>query len=923
MRWIRGVAAATVLLLTVVGAPVALTAWGRYPAALSVASAVDGSLLLVSLTFAGWLAWAVFTLATLAELVSIIRGRPVRLPGLRSAQAMAGSLLALVIATVSAPSGEHTTRLPEVSTTQVTPASPEAGMDASPVATSATADTEHLEYTVAPGDDLWSIAQRLFGDGRQWRSLTQLNPSLSDPLQELRPGTTLNIPVAHALRASAASAQVVTVVRGDTLSELAEEHLGRASQWPRIAAANPVITDPDHIEIGWKLRLPDTGVHTPPAEDAPDFTPAPGYGQHPTNAGRPDLDRSEEEPPVPTTLGPTHADLEQPTHGTEHPAAPLTVGTLAAAALAGSLEWRRALRLRKRELGRREPPPSAAADRLRTALKSQEDPDALASLVAALAAVADHCLATGASLPPLGTVRVGGSEIVLEWTEPAGAPITGFAGDSGHWTYPIMDTPPVSDAPCPFPALVSVGTSEDGEVLLVDAEQAHVLGVAGDATACQGAITAMAVELACAPWSREARLVVCGDGAGLIALAGDDRVQVVSSEQAWVKLRRVIERRRAALADASLANLRVDPEGADAVAAYVFCFLDQVDAERLAEIEELLVARPLGVSLIVGAPTAVPARWHVGGTANRLEGHLAGRPGSLWAHTIDAETRDQLSELFTEREPVTASWWTEENLYQLPLRDGDDVEIIELVEHREQPTVFLIGPADLHNATGPEPSRSRQQLIELCAWLLENPRSTASQMASGMAIAETTRRSNLSRLRTWLGNDPEDEPYLPDAYSGRISLHPAVTSDWHQLQVLLAPGLTRLPDSTLITALELVRGAPLADAVPGQWYWAEELRTEISSAIRDVGVMLAEKAVRAGDIDLARWAAARALMAAPEDELLLCARVRTEHRAGNRAEVERLVNQLTRQARVLGVDLLPETVGLCQQVIEGRLRARA
>ena len=53
-----------------------------------------------------------------------------------------------------------------------------------------------------------------------------------------------------------------------------------------------------------------------------------------------------------------------------------------------------------------------------------------------------------------------------------------------------------------------------------------------------------------------------------------------------------------------------------------------------------------------------------------------------------------------------------------------------------------------------------------------------------------------------------------------------------------------------------------------------------------------------------------------------CAEQSTEHRAGNRDDVERLVSQVTRQARILGVDLLPETVEVCQQVIEGRLRAR-
>ncbi|MGC3955256.1 MAG: hypothetical protein QM804_13590 [Propionicimonas sp.] len=58
------------------------------------------------------------------------------------------------------------------------------------------------------------------------------------------------------------------------------------------------------------------------------------------------------------------------------------------------------------------------------------------------------------------------------------------------------------------------------------------------------------------------------------------------------------------------------------------------------------------------------------------------------------------------------------------------------------------------------------------------------------------------------------------------------------------------------------------------------------------------------------------------DELLLCARIRTEYAAGNRATVERHVLQLTQQARPLGVDLLPQTVMLCQQVMEGRPRAR-
>jgi hypothetical protein len=195
-------------------------------------------------------------------------------------------------------------------------------------------------------------------------------------------------------------------------------------------------------------------------------------------------------------------------------------------------------------------------------------------------------------------------------------------------------------------------------------------------------------------------------------------------------------------------------------------------------------------------------------------------------------------------------------------------------------------------------------------------------MVAALAVAEGTRRSNMSRLRSWLGVSSDGEAYLPDAYTGRISLHPAVSSDWQRLQILTSTGVNRASDDSLKAALELIRGAPLADAAPGQWHWAEELRTDMISCVRDIGVELADRALLVGDLERARWAASRALLAAPGDELLLAARIRTEHAAGNTAETERLTLQLAAHARTLGVDLNEETVLLLQQVVEGQVRAR-
>jgi nucleoid-associated protein YgaU len=48
-----------------------------------------------------------------------------------------------------------------------------------------------------------------------------------------------------------------TVKVGDTLSRIAKEFYGDASQWKKIQAANAdLIRDPDKIQPGWNLQIP-------------------------------------------------------------------------------------------------------------------------------------------------------------------------------------------------------------------------------------------------------------------------------------------------------------------------------------------------------------------------------------------------------------------------------------------------------------------------------------------------------------------------------------------------------------------------------------------------------------------------------------------------------------------------------------------
>jgi len=279
-----------------------------------------------------------------------------------------------------------------------------------------------------------------------------------------------------------------------------------------------------------------------------------------------------------------------------------------------------------------------------------------------------------------------------------------------------------------------------------------------------------------------------------------------------------------------------------------------------------------------------------------------------------------------------APWWSADDDAQPDPQDDqpvvdepvvlDELDAAPLDDGDGHPRLLVLGPMRLVGARGMTPTRALRSCEEYCGWLLRNPGQTTATMVRSLLVAEGTRRSNVSRLRLWLGCDTEGQPYLPDGHSGLLRLHPGVTSDWDIMQGLVAGGVNRASTRALAEALRLVRGAPLAGAAPGQWHWAETWRVEMMSMIRDIGVVLCQRAIDRQDVGLARWAAERALLAAPEDELLLMARIRTEHLAGNRGEVERLAFHVTRSSKTLGFDLSDDMVALLQEVIEGTPRLR-
>lgn len=891
--------ATLVLVALVIGGPIALLNFGRLDLLSTlrwpdvITHPDDGTLLLVALTLVGWAAWVVIVVCFVVELVGVLSRRKVdvKLPGLGWMQTAIGALVAVSVgSSVAAPMVAAAVPVEQVSPT------PAVVVDVTDSPAPSVVETEHAPgrtHLVSAGEDLWTLATMYFGDGARWRDIVAANDTVVlDPLRDLPPGTLLVIPglvddtsdpseerpttaPAASPAGSSVEAAEVTVASGDTLWDIADDHLGDPARWPEIYAANrDVISDPDLIYPDWKLRLPaeptpvqGTATHHSSASPAERPVAPPSVSRAaPPHSAPPAVETSsptaEFPPPVIETddAATTRRDELVVASGLDADLARLVVGLVpaVAAGLLGVVSFRRSSQLNRRELGRRIPSVSAEAARLEQAL------DRVASLET-----------------------------------------------------------PVARRAAPSSGSIPVGLTSDEAPVVVDFEQAGITSIVADSreVAIEFAAGLVTSVLGCF-WLDETHLVL-PDTFGWCLAFDDPRVRVAAStNQVVSELRRLVERRQSRLDHTNLEALRAEPDVAEAWDTVVF-LVDELPDDAVLPEPQKLSALGIGVVLL-GRHVAGVQTIHVGPDQARTQDVDGFIPTLL--STPARRALVELIETTGSDETTPAPWWDvgwhPPDLKVVPdlTHDTRKEETMDTIDYA--PHLRLLGPVELQGARGLLPSRAVKQCMEYCAWILFHPGRTATTMASSLLVAEGTRRSNMSRLRTWLGVDDDGEPYLPDAYSGRIALHPDVTSDWERLGLLIQGGVNQASDSALRAALDLVRGAPLADAAPGQWHWAEEMRCDMVSTIRDIGAVLAQRALDHGDVDLARWAAARALMACPEDETLMGLRIMTEHRAGNHQEVERLVLHLTRSARAIGVDLSDETVTLLQEVMEGRARAR-
>jgi LysM repeat protein len=635
---LTGLLATVAILAILVGLPVVLLALGSSPIPQSLPSLQqirdalfsqdDGTMALSAVKAIAWAVWFFLTGSIALEILSRVRGaRPPRLPGMRLPQSAARGLVATALLLfIAAPvatapaavAASASTALP-VTVAATAPQTPAATNVASPQAVPAAtiaSSTESTKPTTVPhtvkrGESLWSIAAAHLGTGTAYQEIAALNKDvLGSKPGFLTVGTILRLPaLAGASPAPAGEARTVTVHTGDTLSQIALQELGSPDRYPEIFEASQgtrqpdgqQLSNPDLIDVGWKLTIPAQSavtVETTNAATAQPSSIAPAVtatattpravaktANTPTLTGQP----TPAAPALPETAAtPTPAevgtaapapDAGEMGQGEQQPIAPWMLagltggGAMLAGALLLVLRSRRRAQSRSRRPGRAIAVPAPMLAPVEKTIAAMGGP-AVADVEfmdAALRRLAAAAARDGHAMPEIAAVELSGHTIRLHLSAPITltSPWQGSA-DQLHWSLPAgtdLDTvgPAVADQPAPYPLLVTVGANDHGDVWLLNVEDLDVC-ITGDATFARDFARYLAAEIACNPWSHGVRADLVGV-AQEVAPMNPDRLRVHTGDtdpaaEALADAVAVIDRAQAGGVDVATARAR--QSGADA-----------------------------------------------------------------------------------------------------------------------------------------------------------------------------------------------------------------------------------------------------------------------------------------------------------------------------------------------------------------------
>ncbi|MEU3796023.1 hypothetical protein AB0F07_40695 [Streptomyces fructofermentans] len=399
--------------------------------------------------------------------------------------------------------------------------------------TTTSEEGEH-PVTVHSGDYLSKIAQQELGDGDRWPELFKASKGKPQPhgLPEIN-----NPDVIHA-------GQQVTVPGASSDQHASPQDGHDEAEADGQETTPPATQEPDSPKPPGR----DTSAGQAPA---PSRTTAPAPSPS-SSSGTPGSRPTEQpgrhqgtHPPATSSSSPP-ASSEASTTGSAPAATPsdetptptdapldlrtvLGAGALLAAAITGALALRRTLQRRRRKPGEKiaiaqETSPAEAQ------LAAAAEPVGAARLDTVLRTMAHHVAQTSeAVLPPLRAARIGARTVEVLPDDLAQEPQAPFIpAKNGWWGLDsdavLLNEEAARETPAPYPGLVTIGSTEAGDLLLLNLAQMSAMLLDGNPVHITEVCTSLALEYGMSPWASDIEVVTIGFGEDLPQLLPTARI---------------------------------------------------------------------------------------------------------------------------------------------------------------------------------------------------------------------------------------------------------------------------------------------------------------------------------------------------------------------------------------------------------------